>query len=385
MTKVFLPLSELTNDRKTDLCLFTVSISGGGAERMIIYIADYFSKSGMNVDLLVCKTPDVQTIEHLLPENVRLVSLEAKKTLLSVPQYLKYLKKVKPTVVLSTIIRANIIAGISRLLSFTKHKLVIRGEISLNLWEDRNQKVQAKSFLIPLAKLSYPLADKFIGVSEGVSEELRRMTFINPNNVVRIYNPTLREDFNQRLAAKPNLPDCIDLNKPIILAASRLATEKDFPTLLRAFSNVLSERPDVQLVVLGDGLLKAELVEMTKKLSIEHNVFFLGFVPDVIPYMGVSHIFVLTSLAEGMANSLVEALASGCHVISSDCPHGPKEVLGEGQYGELFEIGDDLALSKLLLKYIELPKKKQTVDLEKHLDTFRSKFVLPQYEKIIGI
>lgn len=366
----------------TDICFFTTSISGGGAERIIVYLAGHFAAKGLNVDVVVCKSSAKETLENLLPDNVRLISLNARRTLLCLPAYLKYLRTARPKVVLSTIIRANILAGLAKICMAPKHQLIIRGEISLQMWKDPGKIIQSKWFLIPLTVLSYPFADKFIGVSKGVCAEFIKLPFVKKDKVHCIYNPTINDNFTKRMDEAITLPDLVDANLPIILAAARLAPEKDYPTMFRAFKKV-REHTDCQLVIVGDGHIRDELKALTKTMGIDERTHFIGFVPNAVAYMKRADVFVLSSLAEGLPNALIEALATGTQVVSTDCPHGPKEILESGRFGGFVSIGDDDAMAKSIIEALKNANAPMSQDLKEHMKQFHIDFVSPRYEEIV--
>ena len=126
----------------------------------------------------------------------------------------------------------------------------------------------------------------------------------------------------------------------MIVAAGRLVEEKDFSTLLRAFAIVCSQR-SAELIVLGDGPLRGDLERLAGELGIAGNVRFEGMVGNVYAYFSRSGVFVLSSKHEAFGNVLIEALACGTPCVATRCASGgPQEILADGEYGHLVEIGD---------------------------------------------
>ena len=134
---------------------------------------------------------------------------------------------------------------------------------------------------------------------------------------------------------------------PLLLAAGRLAPAKDFATLLRAFARVRARRP-VHLVILGEGGLRHTLEKQLRELGIEADVELHGFVDNPFAWMSRASLFVLSSAWEGSPGVLVEAMACGCPVVSTDCPSGPDEILDGGRYGRLVPVGDAAALTEAI-------------------------------------
>src|SRR5690606_7355967 len=123
-------------------------------------------------------------------------------------------------------------------------------------------------------------------------------------------------------------------DSPIILGVGRLSAQKDFPTLLRAFSRVRTLRP-ARLAILGEGPARTELEELARQLDCEDDVLLPGFQNNPFSWMTSSRVFVLSSLWEGLPGALVQAMACGVPVISTDCNSGPAEILEGGKWGTL--------------------------------------------------
>src|SRR3546814_17554310 len=121
--------------------------------------------------------------------------------------------------------------------------------------------------------------------------------------------------------------------------------QKDFPTLLKAFALLRQEHP-AKLIILGDGAGKEGLEALAETLGIRADVAFPGYVANPYAYFRHASLFVLSSAWEGLPNVLIEAMASGCPVVSTDCPTGPSEILDGGPFGRLVAVGDYDALAK---------------------------------------
>src|SRR5262249_43075680 len=137
---------------------------------------------------------------------------------------------------------------------------------------------------------------------------------------------------------------------PVVLGAGRLHAQKDFPTLLRAFAQVRAKR-EARLMILGEAKCaeyRTELMALAAQLGIADDVMLPGFVANPFAYMARAAVFVLSSAWEGLPTVLIEALASGCPVVSTACPSGPREILENGKYGPLVPVGDDTALANAI-------------------------------------
>jgi glycosyltransferase involved in cell wall biosynthesis len=198
-----------------------------------------------------------------------------------------------------------------------------------------------------LARYFYPWADYVVAVCEGVAKDLVETAAI-PNERVRvIYNPIVTPDFEAK-ARSPLQHSWFGPGKPpVILSAGRLTAQKDFPTLIQAFALVRKGRP-VRLLILGEGEERLALEGLVKRLDLDHYVSMPGFVANPYPYMARAGVFALTSRWEGLPGVLIEALYCGAPLVATDCPGGSREILANGQYGQLVPVGDIVALAQAM-------------------------------------
>jgi glycosyltransferase involved in cell wall biosynthesis len=204
-----------------------------------------------------------------------------------------------------------------------------------------------------LVKRLYPLADAVVACSKGVAEDLVQNMKVPRERVHVIYNPTDPE-IEAKAQEPVDHPWFKNSKIPVILCVARLAPEKDLPTLIRAFSIVRKERP-AKLVILGEGSERAKLEALVKELGLDGDVWMPGFVDNPFKFMKRATVFALSSRFEGFGMVIAEALAVGTPVVSTDCPSGPAEILGEGKWGKLVPVGDHEKLAEAILETIENP------------------------------
>jgi glycosyltransferase involved in cell wall biosynthesis len=141
------------------------------------------------------------------------------------------------------------------------------------------------------------------------------------------------------------------------LGVGRLVKQKDFPTLIRAFARVRAGRP-VHLLLLGrakNGKKRRRLTDLIDSLGVTADVQLAGYVDNPLAYMKRAAVLVLSSAWEGLPGVLIEALACGCPIVSTDCPSGPSEILDGGKYGRLVPIGDDAAMAAAINATLDAP------------------------------
>ncbi|WP_406353482.1 glycosyltransferase family 4 protein [Streptomyces sp. NBC_00658] len=172
-----------------------------------------------------------------------------------------------------------------------------------------------------------------------------------------------------RISTLPNsIPDPgiapSDGSAPQIIAVGRTAPVKRYQDLIGAFAQVVAERPDWGLRICGIGPQDRELKSLVKKLGLTDSITFLGNVTPVEPEMAKASILVLSSRMESFGMAIVEAMRVGLPVVSTDCPHGPREIITHGVDGLLVPPGDIDALAKALLELIDDPERRQRMGRE---------------------
>ena len=205
-----------------------------------------------------------------------------------------------------------------------------------------------------LALSLYSLTSKLIVTSEEGSRELVRYYPRLRGKVDAVRNPLpLQHIRTQARAALPKWADQV-FAKRTILAVGRLEPEKGFDTLLPAFAELVHKRGlDLNLLILGDGEERARLEELARRLEVSDRVFMPGFQDNPYPFFAPAEVFVLSSRWEGLGLVLLEAMALGLPVISTDCPHGPREITKGGRCGLLVPPDNVAALAEATYTAIE--------------------------------
>jgi glycosyltransferase involved in cell wall biosynthesis len=198
-----------------------------------------------------------------------------------------------------------------------------------------------------LVRQSYPRADAVVAVSHQVADDLAQITGLLDERITTIYNPVVDQSLLTQ-ATEPLSHHWFDpAEPPVILGVGRLTEQKDFATLIRAFARVRACK-DVRLVILGEGRQHQLLNTLVAELGLQGAVDMPGFVKNPFPYMAKAAMLVLSSKYEGLPGVLIQALACGCPVVSTDCPGGAAEILDNGRYGPLVSVGDVDALARAI-------------------------------------
>ena len=225
----------------------------------------------------------------------------------------------------------------------------------------------------------YPKANAVVAVSNGVKTSIENLLRGKKANLCVIYNAVISSELYDLSSEEVEYPFVKEENSPVILSIGRLEPQKDYITLIKSFAKIRSKQK-CKLVILGSGSLLETLENLAQSLGLKNDVVFLGFVDNPYPYLKNCDLFVLSSVFEGLAIVLVEALALAPRLVSTDCPSGPYEVLEGGRHGYLVKpkSADDLAdaMEKSLSDAPGNPSKR-------NLERFYSENILDQYIKIL--
>jgi glycosyltransferase involved in cell wall biosynthesis len=268
----------------------------------------------------------------------------------------RYLRREKPLALLSTLDHANIVALWAKRLSGSQARIVVR--VTSTITFSSNNASSLRGRLVPwLIRCFYLKADGIVAVSKGVAQDLSRNFGIPAERIKVIYNPAVTPELFKRAKEPVEHPWFAPGQPPVILGVGRLTKAKNFPTLIRAFALVRRQRP-ARLMILGEGEERPRLEALVKELGLEEDVALPGFIDNPYAYMARAGVFVLSSAWEGLPYVLIQSMACGCPVVSTDCPSGPAEILENGKYGPLVPVGDVEVLAEAILNSMKTPPSK---------------------------
>ena len=327
------------------ICFITATMAGGGTERVIAVLANYFVKQNNKITILLTAS---DKIEYDLDPQIEIIQLGGETggrlagRLQRIGRLRSYFRKNKNTVYLSFGTETNMFAILSAL--FMKRKLVV---------SERND--PNKCTFKKKRDLLYPFAKGFVFQTQDAmdyfSESIRKKGVVIPNPV--------SEKVPERYEGE---------RRKEIVAVGRLEEQKNHKLLLEAFADFNNVIPDFTLKLYGKGYLKQELKEYAERLGLGENVIFADFVPDVLEQIKDSAMYVLSSNYEGISNSLLEALALGVPVISTDCPIGGSRMLIKDHVnGILVPVGERKALAAAMIEVAENPQMADNFSLEGEL------------------
>ena len=354
--------------------IYLTSMTIGGAERVALDLSIGLSDRGYDVDLVLVDASGDLLDE--VPDDVSIVDLGASRVATSLLPLRRYLTSREPDVLYSMMTEPNLIAIAAHQLASTNTRLVISEHNMLSHSID-----SIKDRLVTLgAWTSYPLADHAVAVSKGVRNDLLDKTRLKDDSISMIYNPVRVESIREQASEPVDHEWLADESLEVVLSGGRHEPQKGFDTLLDAFA--LLERDNVRLVLFGKGPETEALQRQAIELGISDRVSFPGFVDNPYSYMSAADVFVLSSVHEGFGLVLIEAMACGCPVVSTDCESGPGEILDGGKYGLLVPVGDKKALADGISQMLTDPTDPDV--LQSRAADFSAENALSRYEPILN-
>ena len=350
-----LPEARISIPMPTRIACFFSTSGHSGVDRAAGHLIPALARRGYAVDLLKVRRhgPNLPQI----PPGVRVIDLGSRHTYACLPAVAAYLRRERPAVLLSDKDRVNRTALVARTLARVGAEVQTRlvfssgTTISIDLatrgtlerWVQRNS----------MGRL-YPFADQVIVTSSGVADDMAAYTGLARRLIRVVPSPVVPEAL---FTTTPSRPDHLwlgDPAAPLILSVGELCHRKGFDTLLRAFARLRAQRP-CRLMILGRGGEREALLALAAELGVAADFALPGYVPEPYACMAHADLFAFTSRWEGLGFVLIEALAVGTPVVSTDCPSGPREVLADGRYGPLVPVDDTAALAAALLATLDHP------------------------------
>jgi glycosyltransferase involved in cell wall biosynthesis len=334
------------------LLIVTPSLGGGGAEHHLVRIlpalADVF-----DVHLATLKRGGA-LVAHV-PAGITCHHLDSRRWVVAAWRLRHLMRRIRPGLLFGIQEAANIPMLIARrtLVSRTKPAAAVSIQTSLTAVLARS-KPRTRALLRQAIGRLYPDADAIITTSSGIVRDLASIAPAASPRATVIPNASVTDDIAGLAAAPCDHPFFSDRTAPVVVACGRLIEPKDYPTLLRAMAVLRATHP-ARLIILGDGPLAADLRALARGLGISDHVSFAGYVDNPYAFYARATLFALSSQWEGFGNVIAEALACRTAVVSTDCPHGPGEILGHGRYGVLVPVNDPAALSRAIGNVLDDP------------------------------
>ena len=324
---------------KKKVIIFIPSIEGGGVEKNLFLVTNYLSKKIENLFLISISKKYKNKFNksiNFITLNLNLWDKLGRKTkyILSMLLLIKLLLKDRNVIVLA--FQANLYCTLICKIFFVK--VVTRSNTAPIGWS----KNFIKRFFF---KFFLKLSDKIIVNSLDFKKDLKKELNLN---AICIYNPLNTSEIIKKSKFKSK--KIFSRKKLKIINIGRFTDQKDQITLLKAI-NIIKKKIKLEMVIIGKGALKEELINYIKLNNLNDYIKIMNFVKNPFPFLKQSDLFILSSKYEGLPNVILEATVLKKFVISSNCRTGPKEILLNGKGGFLFKVGDYLQLAKQIVYF----------------------------------
>ena len=351
------------------ISIFINSLTSGGAEKVALTLHDRFKSAGNEVELVFIEKERF----YDLPEGTPTKYLSNKETLenswLSIPYIFlgafrlkRHVRKNKNAIIQSHLPRANFTNVLARVFG-SKHfaQIVIHSRMNFD-----HQPAWKRIISKWVYRQIFMRADSVISICDVMKREMDTYLGLEKHaNHQRVYNPHQLEEIRQK-SVEPIEDFNFSPDKKYIILAGRFVARKRVSDLLEAVKIVRKSFPKVELLLLGVGEEKKAMEKLTKKLELVSAVHFLGFQSNPFAYISKSDLMVICSSMEGLPNIIIESLACGVPVVSSDCISGPREILHPntdlsqllkdkndlGDFGILHPVGRADLLAEAILKML---------------------------------
>ncbi len=372
----------MEGNKNKKIVFFIPSLRGGGAERVMVNMANKLSDWDYIIDFIIAQKEGDYFSD--IKEEVNIVNLKASRILFSLFPLIKYLKRSRPQVLIASMEHVVIISVLAKILSFSKTKIIARvaNTLSFSLQGTKWYKRWIRKYG---AMIFYRFVDEIVANSKGSADDLSRTLKISREKIKVIYNPTDIFNIDNKLKEVVTHPWLKEKDFPVIISVGRLHSQKDFSSLIESFVQI---NKSAKLIILGEGEERSNLEKLIRELELSERVFMPGFVSNPYAYISRADVFVLSSRWEGLPNVLIEAMACGVPVASTNCPSGPSEILEDGKYGELVPVGDPEKLAEKIEYLLNLSEEKREEITSRARKSVEEKFsidkMVKEYEKLIN-
>lgn len=371
-------------NKKIKLLIFAKSIDGGTGT--FLENVSKIRSGKITVEKIILEKPEYRKPKqekeyiflrprHFYPQKYSVSPVSIFNFIKELFWYHSYIKKLDPDLVLSVDSHCNLISSFDKYLFPNSTKLILTTHINLKDTIRQKSSHLLNILLTASVKYFYNKADLLVCISKEQAKQMRRDFHIKKPVITIYYGITLKK----QLRFQDNFA------KKIVVSAGRLVEQKDYFTLINAFSIAKDKIFPLKLWIIGEGPLKHTLEKHVKKFGMSKDILFLGWKQNVISYVKQSSAFVLSSKREGFGYVLIEAMSQGIPVIATNAPFGPSEIIGRNQYGLLVPVKDKYLLAEAMVKLL---KNKRLYDRyrEKSLERaafFSNQKMIAAYRKVV--
>jgi glycosyltransferase involved in cell wall biosynthesis len=336
--------SNTVDARTPDFAVVLRAFEGGGAQRDMILLCNALADKGACITILTLRPEG--PLRSLLDRSIPVVEVPGGQIRYAVLGLRRSLRDLRPAAVISSEASLNLCTLIAaRTLPRRKRPKVVLREVGSPSFAERHDPYAQNRIAYRLLHRLYRYADRIVALTEGARRDLRE-NFAVPDELISVMltNAVIPPVVAERLAQWDGETG---REQGLIVCVGRLSPEKDQRTLIRAMALMPADL-NWRLAIIGDGAQRSALETLVRELGLADRVAFAGQVADPFAFMMRARVAVCASIYEGLCNALIEALACGTPVVSTNCPYGPFEILQGGRFGTLTPVGDAQALAKAI-------------------------------------
>ncbi len=338
--------------RIPDFAVVLRAFEGGGAQRDMILLCNALIGKGARITILTLRPEG--PLRSLLDPSIPVVEVPGGQIRYAVLGLRRALRELKPAAVISSEASLNLCTLIAaRTLPQHKRPKVVLREVGSPSFAERHDPYAQNRIAYRLLRRLYRYADRIVALTEGARRDLRENFAVPDRRIaVMLTNAVIPPMVAAQLAQWDGEAG---REHDLIVCVGRLSPEKDQRTLIRAMA-LMPVDLKWRLAIVGDGAERSALETLARELGLADRIVFTGQVVDPFAFMMRARVAVCASIYEGLCNALIEALACGTPVVSTNCPYGPFEILQGGRFGALTPVGDAQALAKAIAEaLIEAP------------------------------
>ncbi len=324
-----------------DLAVVLRAFEGGGAQRDMVLLCNALAAKGVRIAVLALCVDG--PLRALLDPAIAVAEIPGRQIRYAIPGLRRLVRAMAPGLVISSEAALNLctLIAMRTLPRRSRPKVILREVGSPSIAQDRDPHLQNRIAYRILRRL-YSHADRIIALTEGARRDLVANFAVPPQMIsVMLSNAVVPPATANRIAQWDGETG---RESDLIVCVGRLSPEKDQRTLIRAMT-LLPPARRWRLAIVGAGTERGALEVLARQHGVADRIVFTGHVADPFAFMMRARVAVCASIYEGLGNAIIEALACGTPVVSTDCPYGPAEILQGGRYGTLIPLGDAAAMA----------------------------------------
>lgn len=325
----------------------------GGIGARNIDLANEFIRQGHEVTLLVISADGPR--KDQIPRDAMVKEIGP----VGIPGIIKFLivffRKTPPDIVIASNLMPGAVVALAKFLAMRKKialGIINRVDFERSYKEKKHKSIKSR-LLYLIAPFYIRNYAKVISLSHAARPGLAKYIKCKEEEVEVIYDPIRLGPDKPKERFENQLLNWWENGDVKILSVGRLDKLKNFGVTIRSLEMLMDLAP--KLMIIGSGPELDNLKKLTKELKVDENIKFAGYIANPSVFFHRADIFISSSLSEAFPNTVAEAVCAGCQVVSTDCNYGPREILGDNEWGRLVPLNDPAAIESSVRALITNP------------------------------